>query len=378
MFPPLFGFQAMKKPSPSTKNEMNQKDEFHINLDIPDMDGHFHGRSLFNNQEKVDRKGTTDQKKLEIGYWPESVAEQPRTKEPNCRLSLTEKFSNWDSPTFHLKGRAGPTNPSCTVMHKDKHSLHASPDLSMYQTVQPSEKRPASKDSVSHGADNAIFEDDIRMQRTVSDMFGDKIELSNPFRTKDLPSAIDMSTFFGQKVDRKQNNFPTFSNRRAESFHAEKAGSPVRQKVGRHSTCTQPSGKDSLRHGFSPGFDFQESESNTFWGGSHVSNGTFQGDPEFSGLLARNNSDENEVKESSEKPDTRMLTETRQLSADQKNEMSGTETCSNGSEVSNCFAAQKKTSAAATQIPSNLSFIQEASAELFQDHTHVTPVTEKL
>nr|CAB3472114.1 unnamed protein product [Digitaria exilis] len=56
---------AMKKPSPSTKNEMNQKDEFHINLDIPDMDGHFHGRSLFNNQEKVDRKGTTDQKKLE-------------------------------------------------------------------------------------------------------------------------------------------------------------------------------------------------------------------------------------------------------------------------------------------------------------------------
>ncbi|CAL4951823.1 unnamed protein product [Urochloa decumbens] len=374
---------AMKKPSPSIKNEMNQKDEFHIsldNLDIPNMDAH--GRSLFNNPEKADRKGTADQRKLETSYWPESVTEQPR-QEPRCRLSLKEKFSNWGSPTFHLKDSTGLTNQSsCTVMHKDNPSFHTSPDLSVYPTVESTEKRPASKvHSVSHGPDNAIFEYGIHMQQPVSDVFGDKIELSNPFRTKDLQSDIDMSTFFGQKVDKKQEDiFPTFSNRSAGSFAAEKAVSSVRQTVGGHSTCSQASGKGSFRHGFSPGFNFQESESNAFWGGSHVNNDTFQGDLEFSGLLARKNSDKNEVKiEASEKPDTRMLTETHRLSADHKNEMNGTETYSNGSEVSNCSEAQKETSAAATQIPANLSCLQETSAELFQVRTHVRPVTrEKL
>ncbi|OEL30270.1 hypothetical protein BAE44_0008710 [Dichanthelium oligosanthes] len=385
IFPPFFGFEAMKKPSPSVKNEMNQKDELHISLDkldIPNMDAHLHGRSLFNSPEKVDRKGTTDQKKLETSYWPESVTEQPRTREPSCRLSLKEKFSNWGSPTFHLKDSTGLTNQSsCTVMHKDKPSFHASPDLSMYQTVESTEKIPASKvHSVSHGPDDAIFEDDIHMQQPVSDMFGDKIELSNPFRTKDLQSDIDMSTFFGQKVDKKQeDDFPTFSNRSTDSFPAGKAVSSVRT-VGGHSTCSQPSGKGSFRHGFSPGFNFQGSESNTFWGGSHVSNDTFRGNLEFSGLLARKNSDKNEVKiEAPDKPDTRILPETRQFSADQKNEMNGTETCSNGSEVSNCSEVQKETSSAATQIPVNLSCLQETSAELFQVQTHARPVTrEKL
>ncbi|PVH39368.1 hypothetical protein PAHAL_5G486500 [Panicum hallii] len=377
---------AMKKPSPSVKNEMNQKDEFHISLDkldIPDMDAHLHGRSLFNNPEKVGRKGTTDQRILGTNYCPESVTEQPRTQEPSCRLSLNEKFSNWDSPNFHLKGSTGLTNQSsCTVMPKDKSSFHASPDLSMYQTVESTEKRSASKvRPVSHGPDNAIFEDGIHMQQPVSDVFGDKIELSSPFRTKNLQSDIDMSTFFGQKVDRKQeDNFPTFSNRSTESFPAEKAVNSVRKTVGGHSTCSQPSGKGSFRHGFSPGFNFQESESNTFWGGSHVSNDTLRGDLEFSGLLARKNSDKNEVKiEASEKPDTRLLTETFRISADHKNEMNGTGTSSNGSEVSNCSEAQKETSAAATQIPANLSCLQETSAELFQVQTHVRPVTgEKL
>jgi hypothetical protein len=384
--PEKVGRKAMKKPSPSVKNEMNQKDEFHISLDkldIPDMDAHLHGRSLFNNPEKVGRKGTTDQRILGTNYCPESVTEQPRTQEPSCRLSLNEKFSNWDSPNFHLKGSTGLTNQSsCTVMPKDKSSFHASPDLSMYQTVESTEKRSASKvRPVSHGPDNAIFEDGIHMQQPVSDVFGDKIELSSPFRTKNLQSDIDMSTFFGQKVDRKQeDNFPTFSNRSTESFPAEKAVNSVRKTVGGHSTCSQPSGKGSFRHGFSPGFNFQESESNTFWGGSHVSNDTLRGDLEFSGLLARKNSDKNEVKiEASEKPDTRLLTETFRISADHKNEMNGTGTSSNGSEVSNCSEAQKETSAAATQIPANLSCLQETSAELFQVQTHVRPVTgEKL
>jgi hypothetical protein len=88
----------MKKPSPSVKNEMNQKDEFHISLDkldIPDMDAHLHGRSLFNNPEKVGRKGTADQKIFGTNYCPESVTERPRTQELSCRLSLNEKFSNW-------------------------------------------------------------------------------------------------------------------------------------------------------------------------------------------------------------------------------------------------------------------------------------------
>ena len=60
-----------KKPSPSVKNEMNERDEFRISLDkleIPNMDAHLHGMSLFNNPEKVDHKRTTDQNKLETSY----------------------------------------------------------------------------------------------------------------------------------------------------------------------------------------------------------------------------------------------------------------------------------------------------------------------
>lgn len=363
---------------------MNQKDEFDISLDkidIPNMDAHHHGRSLFNNPEKVDRKGTTDQKKFGTSYWPESVTEQPRTQEPRCRLSLEEKFSNWGSPTFHQKDSTGLTNQSsCTIMHKDKSSFHASPDLSVYQTVESTEKRP-SKVSVSHRPDNAIFEDGIHMQQPISNVFGDETELSNPFGSKDLQIDIDMNTFFEEKVDKKQEDiFPTFSNQSADSFPAEKAVSSVRQTVGGHSTCSQPSGKGSFRHGFSPGFNFQESKSNAFWGGSHANNDTFLGDLEFSGLLPRKNSDKNEVKiEASEKPDTRLLTETHLLSTDYKNEMNGTENCSNGSEVSNCSDAHKETSAAATHIPANLSCLQETSAELFQVQTHARPITtEKL
>ncbi|XP_062193611.1 uncharacterized protein LOC133897038 [Phragmites australis] len=375
-----------KKPSPAVKNEMNKTDEFHISLDkpdIPNMDAHLHGMSLFNNPEKVDHERTTDQKKLETSYWPERVTEQPRTREPSCRLSLMEKFANWGPPTSHLKGSSGLTNPlSCSVMREDKASFSSAPDLSMYQTVESTEKRPTSQvHSVFHRPDNSIFEDGIHMQCPVSDIFGDNIELSNPFGAKDLQGDIYMSTFFEQKADKKQeDNFATFSNRNADVFPAKKALSSLRKTVGPHITCSQPSGKDSLRHGFSPGFNFQESELNTFWEDRHVSNGTFQVDLELTDLLARKNNDKNEGKiEASEKPDTKMLTETCKLSADHRNEMSGTETCSDCSEVSSYPEAQKETSAAATQIPANLSCLQETSAELFQVHAHVRPGTrEKL
>jgi hypothetical protein len=358
------------------KNEMNENDEFHIRLDkldIPNMDAPLHGRSLFNSPEKLDRKETAPQKKLETNYWSQGVTGQPRTREPSCRLSLNEKFSDWDSPTSHLKSTTGLTDQSsCTMMRKDKSSFNAAPDLNMYQTVESTEKRPASKvHSIYHGPEKPIFEDEIHMQQPVSDMFHDKIELSNPFQTKNLHSDIDMSTFFGQKVEKKQDDkFPS-----ADTFHAVKAANSVRQTVDRDSTCSQPSVRDSFRHGFSPGFNFQESEPNTFWADSYVCNGAFQAGLEFSGVLARKDSDKNEVKiEASEKPDTKILAETCRLSADHRNEINGTETCSDGSEAFNCSEAQKKTSAVATQIPANLSCLQGTAAELFQVRNHVIPV----
>ncbi|XP_002455123.2 uncharacterized protein LOC8078497 isoform X2 [Sorghum bicolor] len=373
--------RTCKKPSPSMKNEMNKNDEFHIRLDkldIPNMDAPLHGGSLFNSPEKLDSKETAPQKKLETNYWSQGVTGQPRTQEPRCRLSLNEKFSNWDSPTSHLKSTTGLTDKSsCTMMQKDKSSFNAAPDLNLYQTVESTEKRPASKvHSIYHGPEKPIFEDEIHLQQPVSDMFHDKIELLNPFQTKNLHSDIDMSTFFGQKVEKKQEvRFPSFSSSTADTFCAEKAANSVRQSVDRHGTCSQPSGRDSFRHGFSPGFNFQESEPNTFWADSYVCNDTFQAGLEFSGVLARKDSDKKEVEiEASEKPDTKILTETCQLSAVHRNEINGTETCSDVSEAFNCSEAQKKTSAVATQIPANLSCLQGTSAELFQVRNHVIPL----
>lgn len=371
--------RTCKKQSPSMKNDMNENDEFHIRLDkldIPNMDAPLHGRSLFNNPEKLDRKETAPRKKLETN-WLQSVTGQPRTQEPSCRLSLNEKFSNWDSPTFRSKSTTGLTDKSsCTMLHKDKSSFDAAPDLDMYQTVESTQKRPVSKvHSIYQRPEKPIFEDEIHMQHTVSDMFHDKIELSNPYQNKNLQSDIDMSTFIGQKVEKQEDEFPCFSSSSADTFRAEKAANSVRQTVDRHSTCSQPSGRDSFRHGFSPGFNFQESEPNTFWADSYVCNGTFQAGLEFSGVVARKDNDKNEVKiEASEKPDTKILTGTCWLSADNRNVINGTETCSDGSEAFNCSEAQKETSAVVTQIPANLSSLQETSAELFQVRNHVIPV----
>ncbi|KAK3163979.1 hypothetical protein QOZ80_1AG0010960 [Eleusine coracana subsp. coracana] len=367
-----------KKPSPSVKNEMNKKDEFHMSLgelDIPNMDAHLHGMSLFNNPEKTNQTMKTDQKKLETGYWSERVTEQPRTREPSCRLSLEEKFSSWGSPTSHRKGSTGLS----TVLHDDKLSFKSASDMNTYQT-ESTEKRSASKvHSVFHGSDNVTFEDDIHMQHPVSDIFGDKLEMSNPFHAKDLQRDIDTGTLFGHNEDKKQeDNFATLRNRNTDVFPEKKSASSVRQTVGGHSIRSQPSGTDSFRHGFTPGFSFQESEPNTLWEDSHISNGTIQG--ELGGLVARESSNKNDGRiEMSEKPDTKMFRKTCQLSVDHRNEMSGAETCSDGSEVSNYPEVQKDTHAATKQIPANLSCRQKTSAELFQAHALARPVTsEKL
>jgi hypothetical protein len=298
-------------------------------------------------QKKVGHKRTTDQNKLETGYWPERASDQPRTREPSCRLSLKDKFSSWGSPTSPLKGSTGVS----TIMHEDKPSFMSAPDMSTYQTVESTESRPASKvHSVSHGPDNVIFEDDIHMQHPASDIFGDKIELSNPFRVKDLLGNIDMGTSFGYAEDKKhEDSSAILSNQNADIFPEKKAVSSVKQTFVRHSTCSQPSGTDSFRHGFGPGFSFRESEPNKFLEDSPVSNGIFQG--ELGGFLARENSDKNYGKiEASEKPDTKMLTKTCQPWADQKNYMNGTKTYSDGSEVSNYPEDQKDQSAASKQF----------------------------
>jgi hypothetical protein len=371
MFHFFLGYKAMKdrlckKPSPSVKNEMN-KDEFDMSLaelDIPNMDEHLNGMLLFNNTEKMGHKRTTDQKKLETGYWPERVSDQPRTREPRCRLSLKEKFSSWGSPSSPPKGSTGIS----TVMHEDKPSFMST------------ENKPASKvRSVFHGPDDVIFEDDIQMQHPTSDIFSDEIELSNPFHAKDLQSNIDMGTLFGHMEDKKhEDKCVTLSNRNADIFPAKKAVSSVKQTFVRQHTCSQPSGPDSFRHGFSPGFSFRESEPNKFLKDNHFSNDIFQG--ELGGLLAREKSAKNDSKiEASEKPDTEMFTKTCQLSVDHRNDTNGTETCSDGSEVFNYSKEQRDQSAASKQIPANLSCLQETSAELFQAHTLVRPGTrEKL
>jgi hypothetical protein len=61
------------------------------------------------------------------------------------------------------------------------------------------------------------------MQQPVPDMFGNKIELSNPFQTKNLQSDIDMSIFFGQKVDKKQEDrFPSFFNPSSDTLENQR------------------------------------------------------------------------------------------------------------------------------------------------------------
>ncbi|KAL6848123.1 hypothetical protein ACP4OV_022251 [Aristida adscensionis] len=374
-----------KKTSPSEKceeNVRNQKDEFHISLDkldFPNMDADLNGISLFNDPEKSDHK-RTDQKNLETAYWPEKVAERPRTREPRCRVSLEEKFTNWGSPSSHRKGGTGLTNSSsCSAVH-DKPHFSSVPDMSMYQDAGSAQRRPSKASSVFQTPDEAIFEEDIHMQHPVSDIFDDKNEFSNPFHVKDLQTDIDVSTIFGKKVDKnKEDNFGTFSNRNAEVFLSKKAVSSVSKTVGQHNMCSHPSGKDSSRHGFSPGITFQEPEPKTFWEGAHVGNGTFHGDLELNDLMARKSVDNNEGKiEMSEKLGNKMLPETCKSSSNCRNEVSGTETCSDGSEVSNYPEAQKETSEA-TQIPSNFRCLQESSGKLFQVQTHVRPVTsEKL
>ncbi|XP_052141105.1 uncharacterized protein LOC127760837 isoform X2 [Oryza glaberrima] len=373
---------SCKKPSLSVKceeNKMNEKDDFHIsfdNLDIPKMDAHLDGVSLFDNLEEH-HKRTDDQNNLEAGYWSDKATEKQRTREPSCRLSLKEKFSNWGStsPTTHRKGRTGLSNPSsCTVLHEDK-PFNSASEMSTYQTAGSSspERRPASKVSpVFHRPDNAIFDDDIHLQSSVSDIFGDRIEFSKPNCSMGLQSDIDMSTFLAEKVDkRKEDNFDTSKNQNADMFLPNKSVSSVRQNVGgQHRSCAQQPGKDSLLQGFSPGIDFQDSRLNSFWEDGLADNGTFQGDIELTDLLTRKNSDKNEDRiEKLSKPETKMLTETPQAYPDHRNEMRETETCSDGSEVTNPPGVQKQTSVA-TQVPANLGCLQETSREMLKVHAH--------
>uniref|UniRef100_A0A0E0JEJ4 Pentatricopeptide repeat-containing protein n=1 Tax=Oryza punctata TaxID=4537 RepID=A0A0E0JEJ4_ORYPU len=368
---------SCKKPPLSVEceeNKMNEKDDFHIsfdNLDIPKMDAHLDGISLSDNLEEH-RKRIDDQNNLEAGYWSDKATEKQRTREPSCRLSLKEKFSNWGStsPTAHRKGGTGLSNPSsCTVLHEDK-PFNSSSEMSTYQTA-------GSKVSpVFHRPDNAIFDDDIHLQSSVSDIFGDRIEFSKPNCSMGLQSDIDMSTFLAEKVDkRKEDNFDTSKNRSEDMFFANKSVSSVRQNVGgQHRSCPQQPGKDSLLQGFSPGIDFQDSRLHSFWEDDHADNGTFQGDIELSDLLTRKNTDKNEDRiEKLSKPETKMLTEAY---ADHRNEMRETETCSDGSEVTNPPGVQKQMSLAA-QVPANLSCLQETSREMLKVHAHAECVKKE-
>ncbi|KAF0920339.1 hypothetical protein E2562_034806 [Oryza meyeriana var. granulata] len=380
---------SCKKPSLSVEceeNKMNEKDDFHISfdkLDIPKRNAHLDGISLFNNLEEH-HKRIDDQNNLEDGYWSDKATEKQRTREPSCRLSLKEKFSKWGatSPTAHLKGGTGLNNPSsCTMLHEDK-PFNSVSDMSTYQTVGSSspERRPASKvPPIFHRPDNAIFDDGIHLQSSVSDIFGDKIEFSKPTCSKGLQSEIDMSTFLAEKVEkRKEDSFDTSNNRNADMFLTKKSVSSVSQNVvGQHRSCPQQPGKDSLRQGFSPGIDFQDSRLNSFWEDGHADNGTFQGDIELNDLLTRKNSDKNEDKiEKLSKPETKMLTETPQAYADHRNEMREAETCSDGSEVANPPGTQKQTSLAA-QVSANLGCLQETSREMLKVHAHVECVKKE-
>lgn len=350
---------------------MNEKDDFHESLDkfdIPNIDAHLDEMSVFRDEEEY-HKRATDQKFLEADYWPDKAMDQQRTQEPSCRLSLQEKFADWGSCTSHLKGSARRNNPpSCTVIREDK-PFDSIPDMGGFQTVGSTEWRPTSKvRPVFRRPDSAY--DEIHRQNPVSDILGDTTEFSDPFRATDLPSNIDMCTFLGQKADKKkEDNFESLKKSNADIFHS--ASSVNETMVGQHTTCSQQSGKDSLRQGFDPGIDFQDSRLHSFWEDGHVSDDTFQGDNELSSLLARKNGERNKGgTERLEKPETKTSTQTSKPSGDFRNEMSEAETCSDGSEVTNYPGVQNGTSAAATQLPANLC-LEETSRGMFQIHAEV-------
>jgi hypothetical protein len=226
-------------------------------------------------------------------------------------------------------------------------------------------------------------------------------------------------TFLGQKVDKKkEDNFDSFKNPSADIFHpassasqtvfgqrsafSQQSGkdsrrqgfdpgidfqessqgfdpaSSVSQTVfGQRSACFQQSGKDSRSQGFDPGIDFQESRQNSFWEDGHVSNDTFQGDVDLSGLLSRKSGEKNKDGiEKSVMRETKMSRQTSQRSADCRTEMSEAETCSDGSEVTNYPGVQKETSSEAAQLPANLS-LQETAREMFQIHAQVDCVRKE-
>jgi len=283
-----------------------------------------------------------------------------------------------------------------------------------YQTVGSTERRPASKvHPVFHRPDSAVLYDDICLQNPVSDIFGDKIEFSDPFGAKGLRGDIDVCTFLGQKVDKKkEDNFDSFKNPNADIFHpassacqtvfgqrsaySQQSGkdsrrqgfdpgidfqesrqgfdpaSSVSQTVfGQISACSQQSGKDSRRQAFDPGIDFQESRQKSFWEDGHVSNGTFQGDVELSGLLSRKSGEKNKDGiEKFEMRETKMSRQTSQRSADCRTEMSEAGTFSDGSEVTNYPGVKKEISSEAAQLPANLN-LQETTGEMFQIHAQV-------
>ncbi|KAI5005047.1 hypothetical protein ZWY2020_032290 [Hordeum vulgare] len=344
-----------------TEKNMNEKDDFHASLDkfdIPNIDAHLDEMSAFRDEEEY-YKRATDQKNREADYWPDKAMGQQRTQEPSCRLSLQEKFADWGSCTSHLKGSTDLNNPpSCTVMH-----------MGRFQTVGSTEWRPTSKvRPVFHRPDSAY--DEIHPQNPVSDLFGNTTEFSDPFRATDLPSNIDMCTFLGQKAGKKkEDNFYSLKKSNADIFHS--ASSVNETVVGQHTTYSQQSGKDSLRQGFDPGIDFQESRLHSFWEDGHVSDDTFRSDNELNNLLARKNDEKNKGgTERLEKPETKTLTQASKPSGDFGNEMSEAETCSDGSEVTNYPGVQNGISAAATQLPGNLC-LEEASRGIFQIHAQV-------
>ncbi|KAL5227952.1 hypothetical protein ABZP36_016217 [Zizania latifolia] len=381
---------SCKKPSLSVdceETKMDVKDDFHISfdkLDIPKMDAHhLNGVSPFCNLEEYHRR-TDDQDNPEAEYWSGKATGQQRTREPSCRLSLKEKFSNWGSPTSpttHLKGGTRLNNPpSCTMVHEDK-PFDSVSDMSKYQTVRSrsTERRQASQvPPVFHRPDSAIFGDGTHLQNPISDIFVDTIEFSKPTCSTDLQSDIDMSTFLAHKVDKKkEDNFDSFKNQNADMFLAKKSVSSVSQNVvGQQRACSQQAGKDSVRQGFSPCVDFQDSRLNSFWEDGHADNGTFHGDIELSDLLTRKNGNKNEDNiEKLAKPETMMLTETPQAYADYRNEMRETETCSDGSEVTNPPGVQQTSLAA--QVPPNMGCLQEASREMIQVNANVECVKKE-
>ncbi|CAM0879714.1 unnamed protein product [Alopecurus aequalis] len=361
------------------ENNMNEKDDFHRRmdkLDIPEMDEHLDGISLFRDQEEY-HKRTTEQKNLEADYWPDKAMEQQRTREPSCRLSLQEKFSDRGSSTSHRKGSSGPNNPSsCTVTREDK-PFNSIPDIGGYQTVGSAEKRPASNvHPVFHRPDSAVLYDDIHLQNPVSDIFGDKFEFSDPFSATGLQGDIDMCTFLGQKVDKKkEDKFESFKNPNADIFHPTSSASQT--VFGRRSACSQQSGNDSRMQGFDPGIDFQESRKNSFWEDCHVSKDTFQGDVDLSGLLDRKSGENSRDEiEKFEKRETKMSRQTSQRSAGCRTEMGEAETCPDGSEVTSYPGVRKETSSGSAQLPANLS-LEENSRGMFQMHAQVDCVRKE-